>query len=211
MAERVGRSGYFAPSRFAGRYQGCFFKHHAAHLCGQPKLSLTLWAHVHERSAIGSGLHGYRLGVPGKPKSVPKLAPMPWFAKRKSAGPSEWHLFRWPLGHAAPEKPIARDLRNRRAHRVGLNAPVFLYGSLKDEPFSEYSETIDVSIHGALVVVHTHLFPAQKILLTNLQTEQDLKCRVVRVDKNRNAAALEFLEPCPHFWRIDFAHAPTRG
>jgi len=181
------------------------------YIFGAAKLSLTLWTHFPERSAIGYGLRGYRLVAPSKPKSVPELARMPWFAKRKSAGPSEWQLFRRPLGHAALEKPGDSDLKNRRAHRVGLNAPVFLYGSLKDEPFSEYSETIDVSIHGALVVVHAHVFPAQKIILTNLQTEQDLKCRVVRIDKNRNAAALEFLEPCPHFWRIDFAHAPTRG
>jgi hypothetical protein len=94
---------------------------------------------------------------------------------------------------------------------VDLSAPVFLYGSMEGEPFSEYSETIDVSIHGALVVVRAGVFPAQRILLTNLQTQQDLKCRVVRIDNNRNAAALEFLEPCPRFWCIDFAPTSDRG
>jgi hypothetical protein len=75
---------------------------------------------------------------------------------------------------------------------------------LKGEPFSEYSETIDVCVHGALVAVNARVFPHQRILLTNLQTQQDLKCRVVRIDSRRNTAALEFIEPCPRFWRIDF-------
>jgi PilZ domain len=134
---------------------------------------------------------------------------MAWFANRKSAEQSKWHLFRWPLGHAGPEMSGHRGLGKRRAHRVDLNAPVFLYGSMKGEPFFECSETIDVSIHGALVAVHARVFPAQNILLTNLQTQQDLKCRVVRIDDNRNAAALEFLEPCPRFWCIDFASTST--
>ena len=62
---------------------------------------------------------------------------------------------------------------------------------------------------GALVAVRARVFPEQRILLTNLQTQQDLKCRVVRVDPKRKAAALEFLEPSPTFWRIDFAPRPS--
>ncbi len=126
---------------------------------------------------------------------------------RKSAGESRWRLFRWPFTNAQPSR---RDLGKRRAHRVGLNAPVFLYGSLKGEPFSEVSETLDVCSNGALVAVNARVFPEQKILLTNLQTQQDLKCRVVRIDAKRKAAALEFLDPCPSFWRIDFAPPSPR-
>jgi hypothetical protein len=91
-----------------------------------------------------------------------------------------------------------------------LNAPVFLYGSLKGGPSSEVSETIDVSSNGALVSVSARVFPEQKILLTNLQTQQDLKSRVVRIDAKREVAALEFLEPSPGFRRIDFA-PPSNG
>lgn len=130
---------------------------------------------------------------------------MGWFANRKTAGQSKWNLFRWPLVHLVLEAGSDRRLGKRRAHRVDLNAPVFLYGSMKGEPFSEYCETIDVSVHGALVAVRAPVFPMQRILLTNLQTQQDLKCRVVRIDNKRSAAALEFLEPCPRFWCIDFA------
>ena len=131
------------------------------------------------------------------------------FSKRRSARKSGWSFFRWPFAshvHSARGATTDRsDLGKRRAHRVGLNAPVFLYGSLKGEPFSEVSETIDVCANGALVTVRARVFPEQRLLLTNLQTQQDLKCRVVRVDPKRKAAALEFLDPSPSFWRIDFA------
>jgi hypothetical protein len=132
---------------------------------------------------------------------------------RKSASESRWRLFRWPFTNAQPNRPATasrRDLGKRRAHRVGLNAPVFLYGSLRGEPFAEVSETIDVCSNGALIAVSARVFPEQKILLTNLQTQQDLKCRVVRIDAKRKAAALEFLDPCPSFWRIVFAPPSTR-
>ena len=129
---------------------------------------------------------------------------------RKSTRESRWRLFRWPFANEQRSGSSRRDLDKRRAHRIGLNAPVFLYGSLKGEPFSEVSETLDVCAHGALVTVRARVFPEQRILLTNLQTQQDLKCRVVRVDSARKAAALEFLDPCPSFWRIDFAPSSPR-
>jgi hypothetical protein len=138
---------------------------------------------------------------------------MPTLPNRKSGGESRWRLFCWPFTNAQPARPAStsrRDLDKRRAHRVGLSAPIFLYGSLKGEPFSEVSETLDVSANGALVAVRARIFPEQHILLTNLQTQQDLKCRVVRVDGQRKAAALEFLDPCPSFWRIDFAPPSPR-
>jgi hypothetical protein len=136
---------------------------------------------------------------------------MAWFANRISTGQSQRHLFRWRFGHAGRETSREGGLGRRRAHRVDLHAPVFLYGSMKGEPFSEHSETIDVCANGALVAVNARVFPEQRILLTNLQTQQDLKCRVVRIDKHRIAAAVEFLEPCPRFWCIDFAAAPSQG
>lgn len=136
---------------------------------------------------------------------------MAWFANRTPAGQSQRHLFRWRFGRARGEPSRDLGLGRRRAHRVDLHAPVFLYGSMKDEPFSERSETIDVCANGALVAVNACVFPEQRILLTNLQTQQDLKCRVVRIDKHRIAVALEFVEPCPRFWGIDFASASSQG
>ena len=92
---------------------------------------------------------------------------------------------------------------------MDLIMPVFVYGSINGEPFSEISETLDVSVKGALVAINVGVVPEQRVLLTNLQTQRDLKCRVVRIDGHKRAAALEFLEPCPSFWCIDFASPST--
>ena len=109
----------------------------------------------------------------------------------------------------ASERFSDRILVKRRAHRVDLSAPVFVYGSINGEPFSEISKTLDVCVQGALVAINVGVVPEQRVLLTNLQTQQDLKCRVVRIDARRRVAALEFLEPCPSFWCIDFASPST--
>ena len=77
--------------------------------------------------------------------------------------------FPWRFGHAGRETSREGGLGRRRAHRVDLLAPVFLYGSMKGEPFSEHSETIDVCANGALVAVNARVFPEQRILLTNLK------------------------------------------
>lgn len=133
---------------------------------------------------------------------------MGWFTERRPVGQSERNLFRWFLGNAARKSSGDRILGKRWAHRVDLSAPVFVYGSINGEPFSEISKTLDVSVNGALVAINVRVVPEQRVLMTNLQTQQDLKCRVVRIDTHRRAVALEFLEPCPGFWCIDFA-APT--
>lgn len=118
--------------------------------------------------------------------------------------------FRGGVRRCGSETSPHRDIEKRRAHRVDLNAPVFLYGSADGEPFTDYSETIDVCSDGALVAINARLSPEQRILLTNLQTGQDLKCRVVRVDNHLQVAAVEFLEACPLFWCIEFALSATR-
>jgi hypothetical protein len=115
---------------------------------------------------------------------------------------------RWSIGRDASSDC---GLGKRRAHRVDLSAPVFLYGSMNGEPFAACSETFNVCVSGALVSTSARLFPEQRVLMTNLQTEQDVKCRVVRIDRHRIAAALQFLESCPRFWCIDFASASSRS
>jgi hypothetical protein len=136
---------------------------------------------------------------------------MDWFAKRRMAGRLHRHLLGPPWGYAAWETSDDLTRERRRAQRVDLSAAVFLYGLENTEPFCEHSRTIDVSINGALVSANARLFVGQRILLTNLQTQQDLTCQVVRIDTRRIAAALEFLERDPRFWRIDFIPASSQG
>ena len=91
----------------------------------------------------------------------------------------------------------------RRAQRLPIYLPVQVYGKLDGVPFSENTETINVSACGGLVPISAAVVRAQKLILTNLQTDQDLTCRVARLIRERGQvlAGLEFLHSAPGFWR----------
>ncbi|MGA7624193.1 MAG: hypothetical protein WB630_02430 [Candidatus Acidiferrales bacterium] len=92
----------------------------------------------------------------------------------------------------------------RRAQRLPICMPVMVYGRLGSEPFVEPTETINVSARGGLVLISSPVACRQEVVLTNMQTEEDLLCRVVRLirsEKGYILAGLEFLEAAPGFWR----------
>jgi hypothetical protein len=92
----------------------------------------------------------------------------------------------------------------RRAQRLPIYLPVQVYGKLDGEPFSENTETINVSACGGLVPISAGVVRSQELILTNLQTDQDLTCRVARLirsERGQMLAGLEFLESAPGFWR----------
>lgn len=113
-------------------------------------------------------------------------------------------LPRWGhLGHHA-RNAAARSLpEQRRARRVPVAMPVLIYGRSADEPFQEQTETIDVSAHGGLMPITVEVMKSQKLLLTNLMTNEELACRVARVvrtGEGKTLAGLEFLQPSEGFW-----------
>ncbi|HTV57345.1 MAG TPA: PilZ domain-containing protein [Verrucomicrobiae bacterium] len=119
-------------------------------------------------------------------------------------GSGKFLLPRWgrPRREVRAENPgPARE--NRRAVRVPVSLPVLLYGRMGNEPFTENTETINVSAHGGLVPLRSRVSPSQSLILTNLQTNLELKCRVARLVRGKNGvvlAGLEFLQQSPSFW-----------
>jgi len=98
----------------------------------------------------------------------------------------------------------------RRAQRLPIYLPVQVYGKLDGVPFSEATETINVSACGGLVPISAGVVRSQKLILTNLQTNQDLPCRVARLirsERGQLLAGLEFLQSAPGFWRSSPAAA----
>ena len=92
----------------------------------------------------------------------------------------------------------------RRAQRLPIAMPVLVYGYVDDEPFAENTESVNVSVRGGLVAIPTGVNCWQKVILTNLQTDEDLECRIVRLAKSGTGqilAGLEFPEIEPKFWR----------
>jgi hypothetical protein len=89
---------------------------------------------------------------------------------------------------------------------------VLVYGHSAHAPFAEPATTMNVSRTGGLVPLSNQVIRFQKLVVTNLQTDEDAICRVarfIRNDDGHNFVALEFLRPTPHFWAIDFAGDPT--
>jgi len=85
---------------------------------------------------------------------------------------------------------------------------VFVYGTMQGQPFSELAETANVSPQGGLLELSTEIEGRQPILVTNLQTNEELACRIARSAKTssgKTLIGLEFLRPSPNFWSVDFS------
>jgi hypothetical protein len=104
--------------------------------------------------------------------------------------------------------PALSNPNRRRSHRVAAFLPVFIYARSHDEPFAEHAVTLNISSSGGLLSVSRDVVPSQQFLLANIQTEEELRCRIARVIKTQAGTTLvgfEFLRPAPHFWCIDFS------
>jgi hypothetical protein len=102
----------------------------------------------------------------------------------------------------------AQRLDKRRGPRLAASLPVFIYGRLEGQPFSEHAETANVSPQGGLLEVSCDIERAHPVLITNLRTNEELACRVARVIKSstgKTLVGLEFLRPSPNFWSVDFS------
>jgi hypothetical protein len=115
-------------------------------------------------------------------------------------------------GRLARPGPARED--RRRGFRAELTTPVFVYGWLADEPFSEDTETLNVSEIGGLIPLSAKVVPSQELILTNLRTDKDMPCRIARSttrEDGKTLAALAFLEASPSFWQVEFVSKTPRS
>jgi hypothetical protein len=115
-----------------------------------------------------------------------------------------WKFFQRSATHSRAKLIIEK----RRCERVPVAMPVFIYGRVRGETFSEYAETSDISAQGGAVVLSAEIERSQAFLITNLRTNEDLACRVARLAITQKGSILvgfEFLRPSPRFWSIDFS------
>jgi hypothetical protein len=99
----------------------------------------------------------------------------------------------------------ARDLR--RSRRLILSVPVFVYGWATDNnPFTDFTNTFSVSLHGGLIALPATVRPGEMVLLANIYTNEEKQCRIVRVGPEHDGkrdAGFEFLHPEGWFWWTD--------
>ena len=96
----------------------------------------------------------------------------------------------------------------RRSQRILLTVPVMVSGvSANGAPFSERTSTRVVNAHGALVQLRERVLLGQALRAKHLMTTEELDCNVVDINKGNSGVTevgVEFLEACPHFWRVSF-------
>jgi hypothetical protein len=99
-------------------------------------------------------------------------------------------------------------LRKRRSQRIELSVPVVVHRPSKEGPqFSESTQTLHISAHGALMALAGMVAPKQRLLVQNMNSGEQQECRVVYVEKELTGptkVAVEFTRPAPSFWRIAY-------
>lgn len=75
---------------------------------------------------------------------------------------------------------------------------------------SEVSHTLVVNAHGALIHLVMKVQPNELLLIKHLISGEEKHSRVVRIVEEaacQKEVAIEFTEPTPRFWHIDFPPA----
>jgi len=110
------------------------------------------------------------------------------------------------------------DSGQLRSDAVSLDVPVKVHGSRvvevvrgttqHTEPFEEQTSTMIVFPLGGVLKMITQVSVGQAIVLTNLKTNQDAICRVVKTRTNPNLhcyVEVEFSHPQPGYWGVRFS------
>jgi len=96
----------------------------------------------------------------------------------------------------------------RRSMRVLLSVAVIVSGkTTNSESFVEETRTLVVNAHGALITLAARVASGQEIMVSNRATQESRECRIVYLGNaqgGKTQMGLEFVKPCPGFWRIDF-------
>jgi hypothetical protein len=96
----------------------------------------------------------------------------------------------------------------RRSQRVLMQVPVRIRGTDgQGKAFEEFTRTLAINAHGALVLLETRVTNGTIVKLQNKRTEEEQECHVAFLGPVRGATAeigLEFSEPRPSFWRVAF-------
>jgi hypothetical protein len=96
----------------------------------------------------------------------------------------------------------------RRSQRVLMQVPVRIRGNdSQGKAFEEYTATLAINAHGALVALETRLTSGCKVHMQHKSTQEEQECHVVFLGPVRSGKAeigLEFSKASPTFWRVAF-------
>src|SRR5260370_981876 len=96
----------------------------------------------------------------------------------------------------------------RRSQRVLMHVALRLRGvDAQGQNFEEFTETLAINAHGALVLLEARVTSGSVIHVRHNKTEEEQECHVVFLVPVRSGKAevgLEFIVPRPTFWRVAF-------
>jgi hypothetical protein len=105
-----------------------------------------------------------------------------------------------------PESDVVETPNRRRSPRHAFDISVYVYGHGQGtEPFHEEAHTLKVNADGALLLLSVPVHKGQKLLLTNLLTQQDQDCRVVFLGTQHSRTVetgVAFPQTNPDFWQM---------
>jgi hypothetical protein len=108
----------------------------------------------------------------------------------------------------ADKQQLVLDTGRRRSMRVLLSVPIHVSGkTTANQDFDEETRTLVVNAHGALISLTAKVVAGQDVTLSNNSTQSTVGCRVVYLGNPTSGKVqmgIEFLQPCPGFWQIDF-------
>ena len=112
-----------------------------------------------------------------------------------------------PIVSAGDRTAVDRSTEKRRSRRVQITMPVTIRGKSGTETFEEKSVTAAVSAHGCMLHLSTTLGRGEQVTIINVVTSDEQVCTVTflgQSDSGKAEVGLEFLKPCPQFWRMHF-------
>jgi len=104
-------------------------------------------------------------------------------------------------------KPQGGGEDRRRSQRVLLRVRAKLHVAWQGTPTTFEVTTLNVNVHGALVIMLKSLPVETRLVLEHCGTRERMACRVVRPARETPDGfhtALEFDTPAPQFWKIAF-------
>jgi len=110
---------------------------------------------------------------------------------------------------------LKSQVNTRRSQRVVARIRIQVRRQAEGDGFiSETSHTLVVSAHGALLGLAMKVRPNELLAIQNVRSSEEAHSRVVRVSEEaarQNEVAVEFTEPAPNFWHIDFPPADWKA
>lgn len=102
----------------------------------------------------------------------------------------------------------------RRSQRVMVRIPVTLLVKGGGQSLRISAHTVEVNIHGAMVLSPRSFDAETQMELENERTNETVGCRVTRAPRESSEGfliPLEFITPSSNFWQISFPPANWKG